>query len=510
MSGRLHRVCLLGAVFAGLVVAPALASGTSAEKADDLAQLTVLLEAQQKKIEALEQQVAAAAQQDMDRARAAGMKQQIREVLSEQEFREDLMPSTLQAGYDNGFFIRSTDDKFKMTFNGMMQFRWTYTSIRDENRYLLPGFRRSDRAGFDLARVRFRMGGHAYTEDLTYLLEMDASAPGGYDFRVFYAWVNYRFVDEFQIKAGVFRTGATRADVASTARMQLVDYPMMNGVFGTGNGLGVRLWGKALDKRLEYYLDVVNSLNTPGTRTITTDENLYTLGHDNNPAIIFRTVYHALTGGCKNPPDDAINHFTTPCDMELHEEPALNFGFHYVFNEDWHDGTTRIPFPRKTFFRPGGFGLTSSDGLQIHQFGLDTGFKWMGFSATGEYVIRLLDVRNGDSPPFTPLYMLTGDGSTNAQHGAYVQCGYFLPIPGHENKFEVAARVGGVSAVSSGSEGAWEYAGGFNYYIDGHRVKLQTDVTYIDEAPFSGGTTYGIPNVNDNPLIWRVQLQVAF
>ena len=504
MSGRRHRVCLLTIVAAGLFAAPVLAdAGTS----DTVTRLEAALAAQQRQIEALEQQVAASAQADMDAARTEQMKQQIREVLGEAQFREQLMTSTLQAGYDNGFFIRSTDDNFMMKFNGLMQFRWTYYATRTHNRYLVPGFRRSDRAGFDINRARFRISGHAYSKDLTYLFEFDSSSPQSYNTRLMYGWVNYRVMDEFQVKAGIFRLASTRADFGSIASMQFVDYPTMNAVFGLGSGLGVRLWGDCGDGQFQYYLDIVNTLNNPGTQTITNDETLYTVGHDNNPAIVFRTVWAIMGGHCLHPDDEG--NYTAPCDLAVHDEPAWNLGFHYAFNEDWHDGSLALPYPRTTFFRPGGFGLTSSDGMQMHQFGFDTGFKYQGFSLTAEYVMRILDVRNAASAPFSPWFLATGDDSTTAQHGAYVQCGYLLPIPGFERKFEVVGRVGGVSTLANKTEGTWTYAGGLNYYIDGHRVKLQTDLTYVPEAPISS-PVYSLANVNDDALIWRVQFQLAF
>jgi len=473
------------------------------------ARLETLLAAQQRQIETLQQQVAAAAQQDTDKARVEQMKQQIREVLSEREFRESLMPATTQAGYDQGFYIRSSDDKFLMKFNGQWQFRWTHYGTRSANRYLAPGFRRHDRTGFDIVRMNLDISGHAYDKDLTYFLEFGSAAPNGYDTVLNYGWVNYRFRDEFQVRAGLFRVKSTRANVTSNARYQMVESPTMDAVFGLNDGLGVEFWGQLAEKKVEYYLDVVNSADNPATQTITNDEDLYTRGRDNTPAILARLVWHALSGATRQPLPDPAAHFATWSDIEHHTEPALDLGFHYVFNQDEYAGTMRIPFPRKTFFQPGGFGLTSSDGLQINQFGVDAGFKYMGFSATGEYVIRLLDVRNADRAPFTPLYQLTGDSSTNAQHGAYVQCGYFLPIPGWEDKFEVTARVGGVSTLAGGQEGTWEYAGGLNYFIKGHRVKLQTDVVKVSEVPISN-PTWSLANVNDDALIWRVQLQVAF
>ena len=102
-----------------------------------------------------------------------------------------------------------------------------------------------------------------------------------------------------------------------------------------------------------------------------------------------------------------------------------------------------------------------------------------------------------------------GSRSTVAQQGGYIQAGYLLPIPGFERKLEVVGRIGGISAVSGGQEGTWDYGGGLNYYIEGNRVKLQADVTQMTEAPFSS-PNYGVANVNDNVLLFRVQLQVAF
>jgi hypothetical protein len=258
-SGRLHRLSLLGILAAGMLAAPLMAEEVSS---DTLAQLRAELAAQQKLIDGLEQQVAASAQQGMDAQRTASMKQQIREVLSEREFRESLMPSTLQAGYDNGFFIRSSDDKFKMKFNGLIQFRWTYYEAAAENRYLVPNIRRSDRTGFDRSAYPFPRQWSCLHQGPD-LLDGNGHEPGvgNYDAAPQYAWVNYRFMDEFQVKAGIFRPGGTRADVESTATMQFVEYPVINSVFGLGNGTGVRFWGELMEGKGMYTL-------TSSTRSI--------------------------------------------------------------------------------------------------------------------------------------------------------------------------------------------------------------------------------------------------
>jgi hypothetical protein len=493
------------------MAAVVVACGVSvAGEAEDLATLEARLAQQRARIAALQAEVAGSTSQDMDAARVGAMKQQIREVLGDGAFRESLMPATLQAGYDRGFFIRSTDEKFSLRLNGRMQFRWTHYGTRRENRSTAPGIRpRHDRTGFDLPRVYLGFSGHAYTRDLTYALILDASEYRAYDAGVLHAWVNYRFSDALQLRAGIMRVAGTRANV-NTAMMQMVETPVFDAVFALPRGLGVRLWGKLKvgDLAGQYRLDVVNTFGTPGTRTITTDEDLLTAGHDNNPAVYFHTVWNLLAGYCTQPSDEVPFPFAS-CDLGYHEEPALNVGLGYGFDENYHDGVVRVTYPRKTFFRPGGFGVTSSEGVQMHQVGVDVGLKYRGFSATFEYAARMLDVRRASRAPLTPLFAMTGDDSTSVQHGGYLQCGYFLPVPGWERKFEVVGRVEGISFGTGGQEATWAYAGGLNYYIDGHRVKLQTDVTKVVEAPVSNSTV-SLANVNDDALIWRVQLQVAF
>ncbi|MBU0618444.1 MAG: OprO/OprP family phosphate-selective porin, partial [Planctomycetes bacterium] len=203
--------------------------------------------------------------------------------------------------------------------------------------------------------------------------------------------------------------------------------------------------------------------------------------------------------------------FASQSDIEFHESPALDLGFHYAFNDDQYDAlTTRIPFPLpRQALGVGAFGLTNTNGLQINQFGFDTAFKYMGFSATGEYILRMVDPRRAGRQPFSNWWLMTRQADTTVQHGAYVQLGYFLPIPGLEKKLEAVARVGGISALANGRDAAWEYAAGLNYYLEGQNVKLQADVTKVDEVPITSSYK-SLANVNDDALMFRVQLQVAF
>ncbi len=465
MPGIALRGWCVGLVL-GLATGPLFAGGErgrDSSSEEQLVRLEALLDAQQQRLAELKNHLAAAQAQDQTAARVEAMKQQIREVLGEQEFRESLLPATLQAGYDGGFFIRGSDNKFLMQFGAGMQFRWTHYGTRRSNRYLLPGFRRHDRTGFDAQRIRLIIEGHAFSEDLTYEFELKGDASGAYDVRAEYAWINYRFRDEFQFRAGLIKAASTRSEMNSSATLQFVDRPMVNAVFSLDRAVGVKFWGRLFDKRLDYHLDIVNSFVEVDNRTITPDPPEL----DNNPGVVFHVIWHALGD---NPGKD----FKDQADWTRHQTPALDLGFHYAFNDDQGDrGTVTLPYPRPRGARGlGGYGNTNSNGMQLNQFGVEAAFKYMGFSATGEYIVRTLDPRRAGRRPFTSWWLLTGQGDTTVMHGAYLQLGYMLPIPGLENKLEAVARVGGISTAADGREGSWEYAGGLNYYINGNKVKL--------------------------------------
>ena len=137
-----------------------------------IAQLEERLRMQQERVAALEAALEESREEDLATARAEALRAQVREILAEQEFRAALCPPTTAAGYDRGFVIRGTDEKFLLRINGRIQARWTCYQTRDRNRYLLPRVRRDDRAGVDLQRIRLTFSGHAYSPDLTYRLDI--------------------------------------------------------------------------------------------------------------------------------------------------------------------------------------------------------------------------------------------------------------------------------------------------------------------------------------------------
>lgn len=462
-----------------------------------LAELERQLRSQQQSLDALERQ-ASAQVTDMDRQRTEQMRAEIRRILNEREFQEQLSSSTVRAGYDKGFFIQSSDQKFELKLNGTMQFRWLYYNAQKENNYTSPRTQRQDRTGFAMQRTRLSFSGFLYDQDFTYKIEIRSDAGDNYDAQLHYAYVNYRFADWFQTRAGLFRFASTPMAMRSDSNLQFVDRSMFDHIFGLGTGFGVRFWGLPFDKKLTYYIDIVNSLATGTSHSYNQVIDTDPLALDTNPAVLGRAVWHVL--------GDKPNIFDLESDLEIRQDPALDLGVSYAFNHDNGDRiTTRLVYPRQSFL-PGPFGLTNTNWMEMNQLEADASFKWMGLSFTAQYAVRWLDPTHGIRAPWVQL---TGDMGTATQQGGLLQAGYMLPIPGFEKKLEVVARADGVKTEAQRSATTFEYGGGINYYIHGNNVKLQADVTRVTNVPGSSNSA-SFANANDSVLTFRVQLQVVF
>jgi phosphate-selective porin OprO/OprP len=408
------------------------------------------------------------------------------------QFRDQL---PLNAGYDNGFFIRSGQD-FLLKINGLLQARYVgYCASNDvnydHNSTLYGTDVGNDRSGMEFNRIRLDFSGYAWDPNFTYRIELQADDTDSVS--IYYAWMNYKFADPAQLRIGLFKPPFGRQELTSNQKLLLVDRSMPNEVFNLGRSMGVMFHGSVLGKRLDYAASVTNGFRNNLDQVDNPDA---TNELDTNPAVAARVVWHALY-------EHLGNDFEGEPDLEYHKKPALDFGTSFAFNKnvgDQHNVTLPFSIPDAVRVGPGGYGLiTDTEGTDITQWGADAAFKYLGFSMQAEYFLRMVNSSTNTSDWF----LATGDGGSTHQQGGYVQAGYFI-IP---QKLELAARLGGIWDFDN--DNTWEYAGGVNYYIRGHNLKLQADVTRIYELPVhSAGREF--MNQNDDATIFRVQLQAAF
>lgn len=163
-------------------------------------------------------------------------------------------------GYDKGFYIKTDDDKFKLVINGQIQPQYQFLSLEGQDEVNT----------FQIRRGRLIFGGHLYTKDLTYRVQYEMiggnanttreAFPRGQSLRD--AYVNYRFNDAIQVRAGQFKPAYNREEFTSSSKLQLVDRSIVNDVFSYGRDLGVAFHGSVLDKALEYEVFLTNEGNS--------------------------------------------------------------------------------------------------------------------------------------------------------------------------------------------------------------------------------------------------------
>jgi hypothetical protein len=138
---------------------------------------------------------------------------------------------------------------------------------------------------------------------------------------------------------------------------------------------------------------------------------------------------------------------------------------------------------------------------------VDWSAKYRGISLLAAAFFQQVNANPGNTSSTSSTTISTGPYGTGDssffQHAYYGQVGYFV-IP---QRLELIARAG--MLLTEGYPNVGEvYTIGANYYIFGQNFKIQTDVTYTPEAPFTDAASGLLQNTHD--VVARIQLQAKF
>ncbi len=445
-------------------------------------QLEGLLKAQQQRIQSLEGEVSTLEERSADGARVAEVKRIVAELMSDGGFRESLYPDVQQVGYDRGFYIKSSDEKFLLKINGYMHFRWTGMARQTDDPTVVGRQKRDDINAFEIEDLFLTFGGHIHDPKLTYKIVVLGDTDSAHNWRTYNAYINYAAMPELQFTAGLVKLPFGRQELSSKSTLQFVDRSLANEFFNLDRSIALAVHG-TIAKKLTYIAGIANGIANANDTIEQMDTNFIYGG---------RLIAHLLGGP-----------IMTESDLAFSKDPQLEVGMSMGFGDDngdlnpgaWYSIPDRIRRGRGL----GGTAVADLTGTDYFQFGADVAFRYRGFSATAEYWVRTID---GDSK-YSQWELLTGRDDATHQQGGYVQVGYFV-IP---KKVEVAGRLGGV--WDHGNDAAWEYAVGVNYFpFSTYNVLVQADYTRISESPcVSSSANWGL---NDEVDMVRVQLQVKF
>jgi hypothetical protein len=393
-----------------------------------------------------------------------------------------------QAGYDGGFWIRG--GTFLLKINLTLQARYEYFDWDDTDAEPSPG---GDLSGFSVPRATLKFSGDA-TCDVHYYAEFEFGDAGsiydnengfvsltaefdrkqerefyGYDDQIMReAWIEYEAAPAAIFRMGLIRTATTRQLMTSPEYQQFVDISLASSFLGST----MPGW---ISRNYDYGFMLHGVLGCDGNIS-------YLATVSNGDGIGHRNVVDGYTS------DNLAYSARINWDFLGHmgyEEGALRqrcgewAGAVGAWVHYYADAYSHRPYEK------------FADRLT---WGVDLALGWGGFSMTAAYNMVSWDF----------------DGGGDITASTYlVQLGYLFP----GTAWEVAARWDGYMGDDDFDEvGAYEYAFGVNYYIDGHADKISVDVAFITGDNFNvNADTYPGYNVSgdSDAMLVRLQWQLA-
>ena len=367
------------------------------------------------------------------------------------------------------FNLIGKDSSFSMNVSARMQMLGT--SNWDVNNGLY-----NPTSNLLVRRARLKFSGFAYSPKLKYKLELGLSnrdigkassftneAPK----YILDAVVKWNFSGNFVLWFGQTKLPGNRERVISSGDLQQVDRSLLNSRFNIDRDMGFQL-RHHFNLTDTFIVKEMFAISQGEGRNITTG-NLG--GHQ------YTSRFELLPFGKFASKGDYRG-----SDLKFEPTPKLALGFTYDFNND----------AVKNRSNQGSY-MTNDTGFystNISTVFVDAMYKNKGFSLMAEYAYRDAEdafAKNSDGT-------LTGD-EVQVGNALNLQTGYLL-----SKTLEISGRYTNIDWDSdiTGKGAENQYTLGLSKYIVGHKLKVQTDVSYLDLAS------------KTNQFMYRLQVDIHF
>lgn len=377
-------------------------------------------------------------------------------VITEADYKEVTKSKPIDYKLGKGFTFTSADEKFQLSIGGRMQYRYTFLDKGGNNV--------ADTSQFEAKRIRLVLQGYAYSKDFTYKMEIDPVQLAQPDGRggLLDCFVNYKVMDELQFLVGQTKVKYGYTMIQSDAALMFVDRVPWIAKMVPSYEIGAFAYGSVANGFADYALSVTNG-----------DGQTYAASTNHN-AFAARVAISPLGKMANDEPDLAIS-----------KKPLLTIGANYFYN-DLSDGENRSAYGGT--FNTAWVQQTQqwNNHKDLHNYGGDLHFKWMGATVQGEVLFTQGDNR--------------GTLAVDRAMGWYAQAGYMITP-----KLGLAFRYSQFDPNRSRSNDLQsEQIGAVSYYFDKHNLKLQADVANIhnQRTPANGGTY--------DDMQYRMQAQLVF
>ncbi|MDA8874664.1 OprO/OprP family phosphate-selective porin [Winogradskyella sp.] len=343
------------------------------------------------------------------------------------------------------------DSSFSVKFAPRFQVRSISSWDHDGNEYGSPEH------NFIVRRARLKFDGFAYSPKLKYKIELGLSnrdISGANQFNrntpryILDAVIMWNFAGNWELWAGQTKLSGNVERVVSSANLQLVDRSLLNSRFNIDRDLGIQLRHKT-NLGGDFLMREKFSISQGEGRNVS---------EGNEGGLQYTARLEFLPFGTFISKGDY-----SQSDLKREEKPKLMVGLTYNYNQD---AVRERGFAGDYMIRTDG-SLYETDQTTIFA---DAMFKYNGFSFMGEYAKRTADneiATEADGITPTGDVVLTGNALN-------LQAGYLF-----KNNYEIAGRFTTTNYESiTNRDPEKQYTLGFNKFVVGHKLKVQSDISY--------------------------------
>lgn len=371
--------------------------------------------------------------------------------------------------FGNGVKFLSSDSTFYSKMNLRIQSLMSNSWSLDDGQF--QGYE----SNMLLRRSRLKFEGWAINPNLFYKFEMglsnrdhkgDSEEFNNTSNLILDAFVQYKFYKNLSVRFGQGKLESNRERVISSGNLQFVDRSLLNSRFNIDRDFALSLYN---------YHTTRNGMVFRESFAISQGEGRnVTIGNLGGNAYTFS--FEFLPFGFFKSKGDYVN-----AAIKYEETPKLSLAATYQFNNN----AARNRGQLGSFLEENG----TYYGKDLNVYFVDIMFKYKNWSLMSEYAKR----ETTDDSPF--VYSVTNNlvGTFYTGSAVNTQVGYMF-----KNNYEIAGRFTTVNPQEGVDEKQDQYTLGFSKYITGHKLKIQTDLTYIDHLNKLDGFS------------WRTQVEFQF
>ena len=386
-------------------------------------------------------------------------------------YAQDIVNNSFGKGFYN---VVAADSSYSMNLAARIQSLYIGEwDVNDED-----GIHNSS-SQFLIRRARLKFGGFVLNPKVKYKIELGltnkdqgkvASDNNMAPKMILDAVVKWNFYKNFTLWAGQTKLPGNRERVISSANLQLVDRSLVNKIFNIDRDMGVQL---------RHYFTLGKNFTVVESLAMSQGEGR-NLVQDNLGGYQWTARVEVYPFGKFKGKGDYVGGA-----VKRQQTPKLAIGATYDINNNAVKDRSNM-----------GSYMLIDDGLgyyetNINSIFIDAMFKYQGFSFMAEYANRQAD---------NPI-AVNSDGSETGDvvdvgDGLNLVSGYLF-----DNDVELTGRYTTISLEKelTGSDLQSQYTFGLSKYFTGHKLKVQTDVSYLD-----------IENNDTSGLMYRMQFELHF